>query len=304
MRLAVCVTGETQLAPGIGGFLRGSIVPTALKTLLLGSESLPPKLHGVQLVAAVWFVVWFAVGLVVLGFGIELPGGGWGDLVFNALGAALVALSLASWWPWRRVAGAFVAVVASTWWLEHLGATQGFLFGRYEYTDAFGPRLGGVVPLAVPLAWWTVAIGALQAAVVFTRRVTGDLRWLLVVLNAAGLAVLTDLPLETVAFHVRGYWRWLDGGPWYGVPVSNFGGWLLVASGLAAALLAVAGRDVLAKLERVGPWPSLVLVAMHLSFAAANLSAGFWLPGSLALANACWSGWAARVVSRASLTTG
>ena len=126
----------------------------------------------------------------------------------------------------RRGALAACCILVLSWAVEHLGVTTGFPFGSYGYTNALLPKLGGVVPVAIPFAWLLVV----PAAVGTAERLLGvgwTQRWypLLKVIAAASLALLLDLTIEPVAVHINGYWIWLDGGTYYGVPVSNFVAW-------------------------------------------------------------------------------
>lgn len=264
--------------------------PAFLKTLC-GPVWAPRGLGVIHKLLAVWFLVWSLVGLFVLGFGLDLPLAGWSDFLFNLLGALLVLLAVVRAWGGFRASLAFALVFVIATAVEHAGARAGFLFGDYDYTDAFGPRIAGVVPFAVPLAWWTVVVGGVQLVALASTRLSPAIRWPCLVAYAGAYAVMTDLPLETVAHHIRGYWHWMEGGPWYGVPLSNFIGWLVVGSGLAVLLLALGGERIDRAWERLGPWPQIVLISMHLSFASANLGAGFHLPAGLAILNALLTAW-------------
>ncbi|NBS54704.1 carotenoid biosynthesis protein, partial [bacterium] len=57
-----------------------------------------------------------------------------------------------------RMTAAVILVASGI--LESFGTLTGIPFGSYTYTDAFGPRLGGVLPIAIPLAWFAVVAGA------------------------------------------------------------------------------------------------------------------------------------------------
>jgi len=115
---------------------------------------------------------------------------------------------------------------------EVLGVHTGVPFGRYVYTGALGPRWFGV-PLVVGLAWTMLAWPAVLAAGTLARSAAAR-----VVVGAWTLAG-TDLFLDPQLVH-GGYWRWRDPSPHLpgvpSVPLSNLGGWLLVALLLSGAL--------------------------------------------------------------------
>jgi uncharacterized membrane protein len=81
------------------------------------------------------------------------------------------------------------------------------------------------VPVAVALVWAAVISSALALA---ARR---GLRpaWARA-LAAALFAVTLDLTIEPVAIR-RGLWEWTPPGPWLGVPIGNFVGWVVIVAG-------------------------------------------------------------------------
>ncbi|MCA1847988.1 MAG: carotenoid biosynthesis protein [Actinobacteria bacterium] len=70
------------------------------------------------------------------------------------------------------------------------------------------------------------------------------------IFRAALLLVLMDGVLDPGAAFL-GFWIWPEGGAYYGVPLSNYAGWLL-SGALAAALLLAVGR------WRTAPLPGLL----------------------------------------------
>ncbi|OLB66672.1 MAG: hypothetical protein AUI10_02125 [Actinobacteria bacterium 13_2_20CM_2_72_6] len=135
-----------------------------------------------------------------------------------------------------RVGAALVAVTAGGGLLvEVLGVRTGVPFGRYAYGSALGPRLDGV-PLVIPLAWTWMAWPAWLAAGVLAWRATTR-----VALAGLGLAAWdVFLDPQMVA---EGYWHWTDPHPALpgvpAVPVTNYLGWLAVATLMMAALAAL-----------------------------------------------------------------
>ena len=166
-----------------------------------------------------------------------------------------------------RGAAAAAAILSLSYVVEFVGVRTGSPFGRYEYTPILGLQLGGAVPLAIPFAWLMVVPGAMM-----TVRALG--RSALVVLFAALLALLLDLLIEPVAAYVTGYWRWLDQGPYYGVPTSNFVAWGATALALLAILHLLAP-----KLHHVArtPWLPPLLFWLNVGqFTLVNAAYGFW----------------------------
>ncbi len=118
---------------------------------------------------------------------------------------------------------------------EWIGAQTGYPFGPYRYTDHFGWRIGGVLPVAIPLAWMVVLLCGRSLILRFRPASTrAELA-----LGVAVAATLTDVNLEAVAWKVRGYWNWYpDASPplpaW--PPVQNYLSWFVLSFALAYAL--------------------------------------------------------------------
>lgn len=149
--------------------------------------------------------------------------------------AAAVLGILAGAWGGARTAAVVALVVPATWTVEWLGSQTGFPFGAYSYTDALQPQLGHV-PLLIPLAWlmmlppaWAVA-----ATLVGTQKRTA-----FVAVSALAFTAW-DLYLDPqmVAW---GYWIWHNPGPYFGIPLVNFGGWLLASAAVTALVHVVLG---------------------------------------------------------------
>lgn len=142
--------------------------------------------------------------------------------------AATTTSFAAAVWGWRRALAAAVAVVVATTALERIGTTTGFPFGSYDYTGVLQPTVAGV-PVAVTLAWLAMAVPAREVAARLAVR-----RWPRVALGAVALTAW-DVMLDPQMVG-EGYWTWAGGGPWRGVPLSNYAGWLLASAGVMVLL--------------------------------------------------------------------
>lgn len=112
---------------------------------------------------------------------------------------------------------------------ENLSIATGFPFGHYAFTERMGPKILEV-PILLGLAYvgmgylsWTAAQGILG-----TWRNGGN-GWRLRLLPLLASAVMTawDVAMDPVWSTVGHLWVWKQGGAYFGVPVSNFLGWLL-----------------------------------------------------------------------------
>jgi len=145
--------------------------------------------------------------------------------VFSALAFAVV--HGARQYRWRGIlVFALICVVVGNI-SENLGVVTGFPFGRYYFAELVGPKLFHV-PVLLGLAY----IGMAYVSWVLGCAIAGNssisakgVRMLAVPLLASLIMVAWDLAQDPVWATVLHGWVWLDGGPWFGVPVSNFLGW-------------------------------------------------------------------------------
>lgn len=141
-------------------------------------------------------------------------------LVVVLLAASALAFAAAAYPP-RRAAAAFGAAVAAGYAAEWIGTRTGLPFGNYRYTGALWPRPGGV-PLVVAFAWGGMGLAAHAVA----RRALPRRPAARVLAGAAALTAW-DLFLDPQMLRL-GLWTWAEPGPYRGVPLGNFAGWLLV----------------------------------------------------------------------------
>lgn len=152
-------------------------------------------------------------------------------LMFASLFHAWYALG------WRHMLAFFAISAVVSWGFEQVGVATGAVFGPYHYTAALGPKLGHV-PLLIPMAWFMMIYPSyvianllvtgrpIAARPGFDRPGVGRILWLSLiggmVMTAWDLSVdiiLTGPPMQA--------WIWHNGGPYFGIPVQNFAGWVL-----------------------------------------------------------------------------
>ncbi len=158
-------------------------------------------------------------------------------------GIAVLAI-LARAWGIKMTARVFIIVGVLSYFAELIGSTTGFPFGKYHYTAVLQPQLGGV-PLLIPLAWMMMLPPAWAIAdLIIARRFhTARANVQSIALHAfiSALAFTAwDLFLDP-QMTGWGFWVWEIPGQYFGIPLINFAGWMLV-SGLLT--LAVRPKDL------------------------------------------------------------
>ncbi len=116
---------------------------------------------------------------------------------------------------------------------ELIGTATGLLFGNYTYTERMGYKLFGLVPWLIPVAWcsmlypaWCVVRFLLSQLPIANRK---HISYWLLAIGLSALALTTwDLSLDPRMVQ-DGNWIWHDGGIYFGVPLSNYFGWVVTA---------------------------------------------------------------------------
>ena len=112
---------------------------------------------------------------------------------------------------------------------ESLSLRTGFPFGYYRFTDLMGPKLFDL-PILLALAYvgmgylsWVLAVVILDCQ---NEPLSGR-NIVLLPLAASFVMTAWDFSMDPVWADIDHAWVWRDGGPYYGVPTSNFFGWFL-----------------------------------------------------------------------------
>lgn len=121
---------------------------------------------------------------------------------------------------------------AITWvvsnFFESLSIATGFPFGNYHY-EVPGPRIVNV-PIMVMPQYFGMGYIAWTLAQVLTRQFNNKpqgLHKFLIPLFAAFIMTAYDVAMDPISSTVNSRWIWHDGGDYFGVPLTNFAGWLL-----------------------------------------------------------------------------
>ena len=127
----------------------------------------------------------------------------------------------------------FIICIAITFAVENIGVATGFPFGHYHFAiDARLPRIGSI-PIIVGPLWfgagyfsWIVASILLDGA---DRRLDRPFNVIALPVVAAFVMTQWDLVMDRSQSTLAKVWIWHDGGADFGVPLSNYLGWLLTS---------------------------------------------------------------------------
>jgi putative membrane protein len=197
----------------------------------------------------------------------------------SSLLLAMLGITAGAWlWVNFSMRGLLLAVAIFIIGLviEYTGVNTGLPFGAYSYTGVLIPEVAGGVPVAIGFAWLLTVVGGLFTA---KRALRTSTLWVTCALGAA-LVVGLDFLLEPVAYHVKGYWHWHEGGGYYGVPWSNFIAWFAIS--LLLNTLMSQALDLKGRLSWA--WVPVAIYVMNVvMFGIVNLTHGFWWSGAIGL---------------------
>lgn len=129
----------------------------------------------------------------------------------------------------------FVAIgVVLGWIAEELGATKGWFFGSYTYTEVLGPRIGSV-PFIIPLMWFALCYVAYIIANMIVWQAPTDgapsaRQSLFMSFIAAMIVTAYDLGADPyMVFTLKAWIMTKTDGGWFGETLQGFVGWMAVA---------------------------------------------------------------------------
>lgn len=135
------------------------------------------------------------------------------------------------WLGWRDASLLWIVLGVYALLIETSAIYTGFPYGHFAYSDLLGGKIFGLTPWTVFLAWTPLVIAAYAIA----RSFAGNFIARIAIVAVVG--TMFDLVLDPGAVRL-GFWQYAGDGGFYGVPLSNFLGWL-VSSSIAAALIEV-----------------------------------------------------------------
>jgi len=199
-------------------------------------EFLPRSLTPTQMaLLTVWVLTMISLPIVDWAFGWQVVVAAVNIGVLVQVGVVM-AIMWKSWGPAKTLrVTALVAVLS--WAAEALGSQTGFPFGAYDYTAALQPQIFHV-PLVIPLAWMMMLPPAWGVAQVLSQRLAPGWQTPAFIAFSALAMTAWDLFLDPQMV-TWGVWEWQNPGGYFGIPWSNYLGWLLVSALITALIPAL-----------------------------------------------------------------
>ncbi len=155
---------------------------------------------------------------------VNLPG--LGNVGFTLVFVLFALLHCTAMEGVRRTSQFFVVAALVSYVMEETGVRTGLIYGPYHYSDMLGAKLGHV-PVIIPLAWFMMIYPSWRVAQALVRGVSASSIGGITVQAAIAALVMTgwDMVMDPSMARV-GIWVWERGGPYFGVPLRNYLGWL------------------------------------------------------------------------------
>ena len=249
---------------------------------------------------AIWLLIVIYLGLVVCY--------AWNPTPFAQMLAAMgIASALAHGictYGWKDTLAFLAICLVVTFALENVGSLTGWLFGRYHFEVGAQLPHVGVIPVIVGPLWfgmgyfaWIVAATLLGGA---DQNLDRHFNIVALPLVSAFVMAQWDFVMDAPASTISKAWIWHDGGAVFGVPLTNYAGWLLTSwifYQLFALYLLRRGQ-----VRRSRPVLRLVAILFYLCAGLTHLTP--WLMGqSGEVADAAGHFWRIRDVREATVAT-
>jgi uncharacterized membrane protein len=150
-----------------------------------------------------------------------------------ALGIAIACTHAALFYGWKNALVLLAICLVTTFAMENIGAATGFPFGHYHFEVGSNLVRVGAIPIIVGPLWfgmgyisWIVA-GTLLGGT--HSRLNGKIELIAWPVVAAFVMTQWDVVMDPPEATISKAWIWHDGGAHFGVPFSNYLGWLLTS---------------------------------------------------------------------------
>lgn len=130
----------------------------------------------------------------------------------------------------KKIIYFFILVFVVSVFYEGVSVSTGFPFGNYYYSERLGVKLFDV-PLAIMPTYFSLGYVSWFISNVLSQQVFKGIesRFKVFIISIVASFIMTswDLIMDPVNSLVKSLWFWTDNGVYFGVPLTNFLGWLL-----------------------------------------------------------------------------
>ena len=154
------------------------------------------------------------------------------------------------------------------WFAEQMGASRGWFFGSYHYTEVLGLQLGDV-PVVIPLMWFSLTYAGYVIANLIVwqtpvYRAPSLGQAALMSFIAALVVTAFDLGADPYLIRVVGAWTMeKTTGHWFGETLQGFVGWVFVSFCIVSAFRLATRHVPLAPTSHFKRRDALVPLAMY-----------------------------------------
>jgi uncharacterized membrane protein len=248
------------------------VVSAAARMKRAGARHIPP----VEIAAWIGFAVYL---VLVAGFA-------WNPTPLAqglaAIGIAAACAHAVVFYGWKDAAVLLVICLVTTFTMENIGSITGFPFGHYHFEVGSNFVHVGVIPLIVGPLWFGMGYFSwIVAGILLGRmgpRVNGTFEIVARPIVAAFVMAQWDVVMDPPEATISKVWIWHDGGADFGVPLSNYLGWLLTGWLFYQAFAIYLGRRQTAA-QTVGRQRALGLVAILLYLSSGLTHVTAWFVG-------------------------
>ncbi len=188
-------------------------------------------------------------------------------------------------WLGKRGMLALAALSVFAVGIESFAVATGFPYGHFTYGAKIGDKLFGLVPWTVPFAWTPVLLGSYALARRVARNRPKSEKWNTIFATAL-ISTAFDLVLDPGAVS-QNFWTYRAGGAFYGVPWTNFAGWIL-SGAVGALILHLFAQERKHESPPKGLLGSLWLIALFWTGVCGW--SGLWIPAAIGVALCVWVG--------------
>lgn len=156
---------------------------------------------------------------------------------------------------------------------ETLAVKTGAPYGKFTYGSTLGRQLFGSTPWIIALVYPSIVLGNFWLA----KKISSGT---LSIVFTALFTTLTYVVVAPVTAKLK-IWNWESGGPFFGIPLRSFAGWLVCALVAAILLSSVWGK---AEVKRSVAYSLFITI---LFWAGANFGVNQIIPGAVGIVVAC-----------------